>query len=46
MCGIWFSLGFPPDRAHIDKVAHRGPDGSGWRVFESVRGRSRSVIGG
>jgi asparagine synthase (glutamine-hydrolysing) len=38
MCGIWFSSGFPPDRAHIDKVAHRGPDGSGWRVFESSAG--------
>jgi asparagine synthase (glutamine-hydrolysing) len=38
MCGIWFSLGFAPDRAHIDVVAHRGPDGSGWREFDSVRG--------
>lgn len=38
MCGIWFSLGFPTDRAHLDKVAHRGPDGAGWRVFESRAG--------
>ncbi|MGA9948214.1 MAG: asparagine synthase (glutamine-hydrolyzing) [Xanthobacteraceae bacterium] len=38
MCGIWFSLGFPPDRAHVDKVAHRGPDGTGWQVFESSVG--------
>lgn len=38
MCGIWFSLGFAPDPAHIDAVAHRGPDGSGWRVFDSARG--------
>ena len=38
MCGIWFSLGYAPDRAGIDKVSHRGPDGSGWRVFESVAG--------
>src|SRR5262245_59945007 len=38
MCGIWFSLGFPPDLTHIDAVAHRGPDGSGWRVFESTVG--------
>ena len=39
MCGIWFSLGFVPDRAHIDKVAHRGPDGPGWQRFRvSVRG--------
>ena len=38
MCGIWFSLAFAPDRAHIDVVAHRGPDGSGWKVFKSVAG--------
>lgn len=38
MCGIWSSVGFPPNRAHIDIVAHRGPDGSGWRVFESLAG--------
>jgi asparagine synthase (glutamine-hydrolysing) len=38
MCGIWFSLGFLPDPTHIDAVAHRGPDGSGWRVFESAVG--------
>ena len=38
MCGVWFSLGFPPDPARIDAVAHRGPDGSGWRVFDSVAG--------
>jgi asparagine synthase (glutamine-hydrolysing) len=38
MCGIWFSLGFPPERKHIDVVAHRGPDGSGWREFDSAAG--------
>jgi asparagine synthase (glutamine-hydrolysing) len=38
VCGIWFSLGFAPDPAHIGAVAHRGPDGSGWRVFESTAG--------
>ena len=38
MCGIWFSLGFPPDPAHIDIVAHRGPDGHGWCVFDSALG--------
>jgi len=38
MCGIWFSLGFAPDPARIDVVAHRGPDGSGWRVFDSAAG--------
>jgi asparagine synthase (glutamine-hydrolysing) len=35
MCGIWFSIGLPPDSARIDLVRHRGPDGSGSRVFES-----------
>ena len=38
MCGIWFSLGFAPDPACIAAVSHRGPDGSGWRVFESAAG--------
>jgi len=38
MCGIWFSLGFPPDRAHLDRVAHRGPDAAGWQVFQSNAG--------
>ncbi|MHC2252464.1 asparagine synthase (glutamine-hydrolyzing) [Bradyrhizobium embrapense] len=38
MCGIFASLGFPPDRANIDIVSHRGPDGSGWKVFETSRG--------
>jgi asparagine synthase (glutamine-hydrolysing) len=38
LCGIWFSLGFAPDPAQIDIVAHRGPDGRGWRVFESPLG--------
>jgi asparagine synthase (glutamine-hydrolysing) len=38
MCGIWVSLGFPPRSKHIDIVAHRGPDGCGWRVFDSAAG--------
>jgi asparagine synthase (glutamine-hydrolysing) len=38
MCGIWFSVGFTPDPAHIDIVSHRGPDGQGWRVFDSAAG--------
>ncbi len=38
MCGIFASLGFPPDKANIDIVSHRGPDGSGWKVFETPRG--------
>jgi len=38
MCGIWFSLGFPPDPKHIEVAAHRGPDGRGWRTFDSAAG--------
>jgi asparagine synthase (glutamine-hydrolysing) len=38
MCGIWFSLGLRPDPAHLDTVAHRGPDGRGWREFDSIAG--------
>ena len=38
MCGIWFSLGFTPDQKHLDVVAHRGPDGQGWRVFDTAQG--------
>ena len=38
MCGIWSSLGFAPDPGCIDVVAHRGPDGNGWKVFDSVAG--------
>ncbi|HWA21450.1 MAG TPA: asparagine synthase (glutamine-hydrolyzing) [Caulobacterales bacterium] len=38
MCGIFASLGFDPDPARIDIVTHRGPDGCGWRVFETARG--------
>jgi len=38
VCGIWFSAGFLPDTRHIDVVAHRGPDGHGWRVFKSSCG--------
>lgn len=38
MCGIFLSVGFRPDPAHIDVVSHRGPDGRGWRVFESPAG--------
>lgn len=38
MCGIFLSVNFPPDPAHIDVVSHRGPDGRGWRVFDSPAG--------
>ncbi|MDP3407479.1 asparagine synthase (glutamine-hydrolyzing) [Bosea sp. (in: a-proteobacteria)] len=38
MCGIFGSIGFEPDAARIDIVAHRGPDGRGWEVYSSPKG--------
>ncbi|MBU4063904.1 MAG: asparagine synthase (glutamine-hydrolyzing) [Alphaproteobacteria bacterium] len=38
MCGLFLSVGFTPDKRHIDVVAHRGPDGEGWRLFDSPAG--------
>lgn len=38
MCGLFGSLAFAPERARIDIVAHRGPDGSGWAEFRSAAG--------
>ncbi len=38
MCGIWFSVGIAPDRSCLDVIAHRGPDGEGWREFDSPAG--------
>lgn len=38
MCGIWASLGYPPDRQHIDIIQHRGPDGEGWRELDTPLG--------
>lgn len=38
MCGIWFSVGFTPDPDELDIVAHRGPDGRGWRLIETRSG--------
>ncbi len=38
MCGIWLSVGHAPNRAHLDVIAHRGPDGDGWREFATPRG--------
>jgi len=38
MCGIWISVGYAPNRAHLDVIAHRGPDGDGWREFTTPRG--------
>ncbi len=38
MCGIYGSIGYAPDPGRIDAVAHRGPDGRGWEVFQSPAG--------
>jgi asparagine synthase (glutamine-hydrolysing) len=38
MCGIYSSIGFPPDQARIDIVSYRGPDGRGWEEFSSPAG--------
>ncbi|MFI5013586.1 MAG: asparagine synthase (glutamine-hydrolyzing) [Hyphomicrobiales bacterium] len=38
MCGLFASIGFAPDPERLDIVAHRGPDGRGWRVFDSPSG--------
>jgi asparagine synthase (glutamine-hydrolysing) len=38
MCGLFSSIGIQPDRSCIDIVAHRGPDGSGWELFDSPAG--------
>ncbi|TCR70054.1 asparagine synthase (glutamine-hydrolyzing) [Bosea sp. BK604] len=38
MCGLFGSIGFEPEPSRIDIVAHRGPDGRGWREFTSAAG--------
>jgi asparagine synthase (glutamine-hydrolysing) len=38
MCGLYGSIGFSAERARIDLVAHRGPDGSGWLELPSATG--------
>jgi asparagine synthase (glutamine-hydrolysing) len=38
MCGLFASVGFEPDPARIDIVAHRGPDGRGWQTYASSVG--------
>jgi asparagine synthase (glutamine-hydrolysing) len=38
MCGLFASLGFQPDPKRIDIVSHRGPDGRGWRVWDTSAG--------
>lgn len=39
MCGLYASIGFVPDKARLDRVAHRGPDGEGWEVLETTAGQ-------
>lgn len=38
MCGIWASLHPEATRAAIDIVTHRGPDGGGWRTYQTPAG--------
>jgi asparagine synthase (glutamine-hydrolysing) len=38
MCGIFASLGLEANKASLDVVAHRGPDGEGWVVRETPAG--------
>jgi asparagine synthase (glutamine-hydrolysing) len=38
MCGLFASIGFPPDPGRIDLVSHRGPDGRGWQVIDTPAG--------
>ncbi len=38
MCGLFGSIGLPPEPQRIDLVAHRGPDGRGWEVYDSPAG--------
>jgi asparagine synthase (glutamine-hydrolysing) len=39
MCGIWASINLEASRAAIDIIAHRGPDGDGWKDFATPAGR-------
>jgi asparagine synthase (glutamine-hydrolysing) len=38
MCGIYGSLRFEPDPDRLSRVAHRGPDGHGWKVIDTPAG--------
>lgn len=38
MCGLYLSVGLEPDRSALMRAAHRGPDGVGWRVFDTPAG--------
>lgn len=39
MCGIWCSLGLPATKEVINVIKHRGPDGDGWREFNTTYGQ-------
>ncbi len=39
MCGLFASIGLTPDPQRIEIVAHRGPDGRGWKTFDSPIGQ-------
>lgn len=38
MCGLWGSIGWQVDRRVTDVIAHRGPDGAGWRDLDTPAG--------
>lgn len=38
MCGIWTSLNLNASRDAINIIAHRGPDGDGWKEFHTAAG--------
>jgi asparagine synthase (glutamine-hydrolysing) len=38
MCGLYASVGLVPDKSRLDRIAHRGPDGEGWAVYETSAG--------
>ncbi|MBG52049.1 MAG: asparagine synthase (glutamine-hydrolyzing) [Rhodobiaceae bacterium] len=39
MCGIFFSVGLVVDRSRIDIIEHRGPDGDGWKEWDTQLGK-------
>jgi asparagine synthase (glutamine-hydrolysing) len=38
MCGLYASIGLIPEKFRLDRVAHRGPDGEGWAVYDTPAG--------
>lgn len=38
MCGLYASIGLVPDKSRLDRIAHRGPDGEGWAVYDTPAG--------